>query len=405
MPAIRDMEYAAVVGRERPLIQATAYLLTGDPVQAERVVQLVFARLYERRHGMRDSRLEAIRTLVQTAHAPVHLPWEQIERFELIDGPPPSPFAEPVVTDLRMLSYEQRVAVILACYAGLSTAQIAEVLNQPADEVLSLAEQGRNLLAAGHLGRTNDQTLAEELKAAIPYDLREFGGDTDDLAHGRQLARRHWIQRSSVALVAVALIIAAAAIFISGRPPVPQAAPVVPMPTASRQTCETSDVTCRAHIAFKWRAMMAEVAWSHLDPTGKYFSDFGFWHSSRYDTAGFWTGQGGALALRMFRLDLGATEVYLQIATDRKFAVRCGATTHQKCIFIRLMDGNSYLMTDSTLADSGIEVQYSPNGDEVITVIARNADRGQSFEISRGDLIKLVQDERLHLPKLCCYRR
>ena len=48
MPAIRDQEYAAVVDRERPLIEATAYLLTGDQVQAERVVQLVFAELYGR---------------------------------------------------------------------------------------------------------------------------------------------------------------------------------------------------------------------------------------------------------------------------------------------------------------------------------------------------------------------
>ena len=48
MPAIRDEEYAAVVDRERPLIQATAYLLTGDPVRAERLVQLVFAELYGR---------------------------------------------------------------------------------------------------------------------------------------------------------------------------------------------------------------------------------------------------------------------------------------------------------------------------------------------------------------------
>jgi DNA-directed RNA polymerase specialized sigma24 family protein len=404
MPAIRDIEYAAVVGRERPLIQASAYLLTGDPVQAERVVQLVFARLYERRHGMRDSRLETIRELIQAAHAPVHLPWEHYERFELIDGSQPLPAAEPIVADLRMLSYEQRVAVVLGCYAGLTTAQIAEILSQPAAEVLSLAEQGRNMLATGHPGRTGDQTIAEELKVAIPYDLRESHGTADDLAHGRQLARRHWI-RGSAALAVVVLIIAAAVIFISGRPQVPQTAPVVPMPPASWQTCEPSDATCRAHIVFTWRAKMAEVASSHLDPTGKYFSGFGFWHNSRYDTPGFWTGQGGALAFKMFRLDMGATEVYLQIATDRKFAVRCGATTHQKCMFIRFMDGNSYLMTDSTVADRGIEVQYSPNGDEVITVIARNTEHGQSFEISRGDLIKLVQDQRLHLPKRCCYRR
>ena len=63
------------------------------------------------------------------------------------------------------------------------------------------------------------------------------------------------------------------------------------------------------------------------------------------------------------------------------------------------LDGNTYLLTDSTLADGGIEVQYSPSGHEVVTVIARNTQRGQILEISRGDLIKLVQDERLHLPR------
>ena len=62
------------------------------------------------------------------------------------------------------------------------------------------------------------------------------------------------------------------------------------------------------------------------------------------------------------------------------------------------MDGNSYLLTDSTLADGGIEVQYRPNGNEVITVIARNMQRGRALQISRADLIELVQDERLRLP-------
>ena len=34
MSASHDEEYAAVVERERPLILASAYLLTGDPAQA-----------------------------------------------------------------------------------------------------------------------------------------------------------------------------------------------------------------------------------------------------------------------------------------------------------------------------------------------------------------------------------
>ena len=80
MSAIRDEEYAAVVERERPLIQATAYLLTGDPIQADRVVQLVFARLYGRWAGLPQPRLEALRGVVHAARAPVQLPWEYQQR-------------------------------------------------------------------------------------------------------------------------------------------------------------------------------------------------------------------------------------------------------------------------------------------------------------------------------------
>src|SRR4249920_433035 len=130
MPAIRDQEYAAVVDRERPLIEATAYLLTGDPVQAERVVQLVFAELYWRWPGVQDPQVEALRTVVQTAREPIQLPWEPRKRFELIDGPPLLPVAEPIVAHLRMLTYDQRVAVILEGYAGLPTVQIAKILER-----------------------------------------------------------------------------------------------------------------------------------------------------------------------------------------------------------------------------------------------------------------------------------
>ena len=150
---------------------------------------------------------------------------------------------------------------------------------------------------------------------------------------------------------------------------------------------------------------MAEVASSYLDPTGEYFSGFGYYYDNRYDTPGFWSGHGGALAFQMFRLDKGATEVYLQIATSRTVAVRCGATTRQQCSRMKFMDGNFFLLSESTIVRRGIEVQYSPSGQEVITVIARNTQRGKVLDISRGDLIKLVQDERLRLPKRCCYRR
>lgn len=405
MPAIRDEEYAAVAERERPLMQATAYLLTGDPVLAERVVQRVLAELYGRWSKVTQARLDGIHAVVHTARAPVHLPWEDRQRVELIDGPSAIPTGDPIVADLGTLTYDQRAAIVLECFAGLAIEEIAQILNRHLDDVRVMAQQARIILTAGHPGRSSGETLNQELTDAVPHDLREPHGGADDLAHGRELSRRRWIQRGSAALAAVVLVVAAAILFVPRAPQTPHAAPSAPIATASREGCDPSSATCRSVILLRWRSRMVEVASSHLDPTGKYFSGFGYAYDSRYDTPGFWTGQGGALAFEMFRLDKGATEVYLQIATSRKFAVRCGATTHQQCLRFFFMDGNSYLVTDSRLADGGIEVQYSPKGDEVITVVARNTQRGKMLDIGTGDLIKLVQDDRLRLPKRCCYRR
>jgi DNA-directed RNA polymerase specialized sigma24 family protein len=405
MPAIRDDEYAAVAERERPLMQATAYLLTGDPVQAERVVQRVLAELYGHWSKVTQPRLDGLRAVVHTSRAPVELPWENRQRVELIDGPAPIPTGDPIVKDLGTLTYDQRAAIVLECYAGLAIEQIAQILNRHLDEVRVMAQQSRIILAAGHPGRSSDETLNHELTDAVPHELGESQSSADDLAHGRELSRRRWIQRGSAALAAVVLVVAAAILFAPRAPQTPHAAPSAPIATASSQGCDPSSATCRSQILLRWRSGMVEVASSHLDPKGTYFSGFGYAYDSRYDTPGFWTGQGGALAFEMFRLDKGATEVYLQIATSRKFAVRCGATTHQQCLRFFFMDGNSYLVTDSRLLDRGIEVQYSPKGDEVITVVARNTQRGKILDISTGDLINLVQDERLRLPKRCCYRR
>jgi DNA-directed RNA polymerase specialized sigma24 family protein len=399
MSASRDEEYAAVVERERPLIQATAYLMTGDPAQAGRIVQLVFAQLYGRWPRVLDVRLEALRAAVNAARAPVDLPWEFRERIELIDGPPPVAAGEPIIANLLSLRFSERVAIVLERYAGLSSAAIAEVLEWPVEHVPSLLLRARAVLAAGHPARSSDAALTRELTDAIPYHVRESHGSADDLAHGRRLIRRRWIQRASVALVAAVLIGVAGVLLVPTRPPVAPLAPSVPVATPSGQACDTSRATCRAKVLFGWRSDMAAVAASYLDPRGRYFSGFGYSYDNRYDVPGFWNGQGGALAFEMFRLDKGATEIYLQIATSRKYAVNCGFTTRQPCQRMRFMDGNSFLLTETTSVRQGMEVQYSPAGAEVITVIAHNARRGQVLEIDRGDLIKLVQDPRLHLPK------
>jgi hypothetical protein len=146
---------------------------------------------------------------------------------------------------------------------------------------------------------------------------------------------------------------------------------------------------------------MAVVVGSYLDPRGEYFSGYGFRYDERYQDPGFWTGEGGALALEMFRWDkAGATTVYLQIATSRRDAVRCGATIGRSCIGQKFLDGNSFNLTNTVNVRQGIEVQYRPTGTYVITVIARNTTGGEEFDLGRGDLVRLVQDPRLRLPEI-----
>ena len=239
------------------------------------------------------------------------------------------------------------------------------------------------MLAAGHPERMSDEALAQELKDAIPYDMRESHGSADDLAHGRRLARR--------------TLDPARRRRLSSR---------CVTDCRCRRACSTpthptgsAGGTTVAHIRHRQaelRSIERDVpgtrscsnggprwprsrgpTWIRAESTS---ADSATHYNSRYDTPSFWSGQGGALAFEMFRLDKGATEVYLQVATSRKFAVRCGATTHQQCLSFQSMDGNSYLLTDSTLAGGGIEVQYSPSGEEVITVIARNTQRGQILD-------------------------
>jgi hypothetical protein len=148
----------------------------------------------------------------------------------------------------------------------------------------------------------------------------------------------------------------------------------------------------------RWRTAMSEVVASRLDPEGSYFTGYSFSYDPRYESRTFWAGGDGALGLEVFRLDGGATEVYVQVATGYDTAVRCGATTRSRCEGQRFMNGNRFTLSTTTQLDRGIEVQHRPDGDQVITVVARNTTRGKVLDVTRADLIELVQDPRLRLP-------
>ena len=72
------------------------------------------------------------------------------------------------------------------------------------------------------------------------------------------------------------------------------------------------------------------------------------------------------------------------------YADPCGRRTRQHCSVIKTMDGNLYRVAGTSAADGGVEVQYVPDDDLVITVVARNTSDGKRLGIGSGDLIKLA---------------
>src|SRR5918997_1478272 len=276
MAVIRDEEYAVVVERERPLLQACAYLLTADEGRSDRLVQLVLARMYERWDDVRRPRVEALHALVQTSPHDPMLPWDTGPRVQLIDGGPQPTRAPMIVRDLQRLPPDQRAVIVLERYAELPSVQIAEVCDRTVDEVLVLTRQARAALGAGHPDRAEDAVLAEELREAIPLERRTAYDGAVDLDHGRHLVRRRWLRRGLAAAVAAAVLGTGIVFLLPDRAPAPVAAPVpavtrtpTPTPTAISANCETTDPICRGEILRRWRGGMGAGGGPHLGPAGR----------------------------------------------------------------------------------------------------------------------------------------
>ena len=136
----------------------------------------------------------------------------------------------------------------------------------------------------------------------------------------------------------------------------------------------------------------------YLDPEGSYFNASSYY--ARDETEGLWTTKQGALAMEIFRVGGGSTQVYVQIATSRAYAPRCGEATQNTCTSIRFLDGNRFILSDAMDTADGLEGQYRPNGTDVITVVVRDIGPGDSKRIDQGQLLRLLEDERLTLPTL-----
>ena len=143
---------------------------------------------------------------------------------------------------------------------------------------------------------------------------------------------------------------------------------------------------------------MADIVRTYVDPTRTYFTGFGSEPESIYESETFWQGRGGVLGFHLSPKQGGATVMYLQVATGREWAIRCGLLTQQPCVSQQFLSGNSYTLTETTYPTEGIEVQFSAHGTQVVTIVARDAMEGRTLDIARGDFIELVQDSRLQLP-------
>ncbi|PYC82725.1 SigE family RNA polymerase sigma factor [Streptomyces tateyamensis] len=120
-----------VAARYTALLRA-AYLITADPHEAGDLLHDSLARVYPKRHAIRDPALVEgylRRTMVRT-----HVSrWRRSRREAATDRPPELP-VEPAERDLaleaalRALPPRQRAAVALHYYLDLSTAQVAEEL-------------------------------------------------------------------------------------------------------------------------------------------------------------------------------------------------------------------------------------------------------------------------------------
>ncbi|SEP83791.1 SigE family RNA polymerase sigma factor [Microlunatus flavus] len=400
----RDRDYATFVEDRRALLQRCAYLLVGRRDAAEELVAATLADLYARWRHVHDPLLVALRLLYTTdlGRLPATSPRA---RFELLDGRTTREPVDPLVTHLEALSARQRMVVVLEWVARVPRVDMAAVLDSSAETVADVARDARTALVRRAPELDDDTVLVRRLDAAVPPDVRSVRR-YDDLRHGQELVQRRWVRRAGVAAAAlVLLVLVATQLRPVAQSPASGPAPLVPVPTSTVTVtpspvtpCDRTLVTCQALLTRAWRAMVYEVVADHLDPEGRYFNASSYY--ARDETEGLWETKKGALAMEVFRVGSGSTQVYLQVATARAYAPRCGEATGTTCSSIRFMDGNRFILSDALDVADGLEGQYRPDGTQVVTVVVRDSGPGAGLEVTRAQIVRLLQDDRLRLPAL-----
>jgi DNA-directed RNA polymerase specialized sigma24 family protein len=414
----RDASFVEFVAAHRQLLVGAAYLMFGGQRRAEDVVEASLAQLYlawpPGPAGPDASPLaSALHRVLYASPGRLVQPWQRGTRIELVDssnGRPMLPAG--IVTDLAHLRPDQRRVIILERFVQLRRAEIAMVIGVDLRSVHSLADEAMTSLATQEAERRSDSRLEAELREAAQFTGRpgspgSASAAVADLGHGQSLVRRRLLRQ---VLVAGALVLTVVVGITQIIPIVESRHQVslpaehneprgpVPSPARSAAACNVDEASCRVEVARQWRTQMSALTSSYVDPDHHYFSGFTYSDDRLYQSDSFWSGRGGALGFDMSRVREGATDVYVQIATSQKFALTCGQRTHRQCHGRQYLSGNTLWLTDSTRVSDGLEIQYAPTEDQIITVVARNTSKGHALEVSLSELVELVQDPRLQLP-------
>ncbi len=392
----REEPFAAFVGAYRRRLIGIAALVHLDPDHARSLVDDVLARLYASWPRLDDPYTFALRAVLRPPGPGERIAPRTGPAFVLVDvahlDARPD---ETIGSELAALSVDERQILVLASYARLPMADIAKVLDRDEDDVVAqrrAAEERLRQLPRRH----GDRRLAAELAAAASVPDADPGTDLPRV--GRTMLRRRRLRL----VAAAAALVVLAGFGIRAALPTSQESVAAGTPAASATPpppCDTRQDRCRADIVAAWRADMAGVVSEYLDPAGQYFTGSSYSYTEDAQGRGFWGGGEGAMVLELFRMRDGATEVYLQIATSRAYAIRCGQLTGRACETLRLMDGNRYTVTDPFDVAHGLEVQQRPMSAYVITIVARNTSKAKrELPVTRADLISLIADPRLQLP-------
>ncbi|HYP43597.1 MAG TPA: hypothetical protein VEQ66_00175 [Propionibacteriaceae bacterium] len=396
-----DAAFAQFASDQRESLLGAAYLMYARLGRAEDVVEAALASLYRTWPGAEPG--QRVLSAILLCH-PGRLvqPWRHVDQFELVDvtdEPPPAG----VVADLASLDDDTRRVVILRQFLELPPAQTAVVLGLPLARVAQLAENGVRQLVEQDPDRADEQRLAAQLRGATwGIRMAARGSGTSDLHNGRLLVRRTLLRRGLVVVAGLLTVLLVVTQSPTSRTlaeaPVSSTSTAAVSVLSARAACDVAQPPCRLEVLRDWRTEMTEIIRSHLDPGQVYFSGYADSTKGLYASEAFWRGQGGALSLDVVPRGSGATEIYLQVATSRSFAVRCGSLTFHTCTRRNFPEGFTYALTRTTTPAEGTEVQLALGTVEVVTLVARNTSSGPELEVTSADLRGLATDPRLRLP-------